>query len=113
MCLLFQLKFNGPEGQYGTLAEEFVNTCIPTETQFTEHLLASRLAGTMKHTAVKRAPFHPNSAALKLLCLCSTFRLEKYKYFKLEQLMMNLKENSTEDTNIGRTIVVFFLGWCN
>ncbi|XP_034557340.1 zonadhesin [Notolabrus celidotus] len=28
-------------------------------------------------------------------------RLEKYKYFKLEQLILNLKQNSAEDTNTG------------
>lgn len=81
---------------------------VPTEAQFTDHLLASRLVGTMKHTAEKRTPFHLNRAALKLLCMCSTFRLEKYKYFKLEQLMMNLKQNSTEDTNTGKTIALFW-----
>ncbi|XP_038550193.1 uncharacterized protein LOC119883556 isoform X2 [Micropterus salmoides] len=62
-------KFNTSGEQLGALVEEFLNIRVPTEAQFTEHLLASRL--------------------------------EKYKYFKLEQLITNLKQSSTEDTDRG------------
>lgn len=33
----------GSEGRLGTLAEEFLNGRVPTEAQFTDQLLASRL----------------------------------------------------------------------
>ncbi|XP_068592031.1 uncharacterized protein [Cebidichthys violaceus] len=62
-------NFNASEGQHGALVEEFFNIRVPTEAQFTEHLLASRL--------------------------------QKYKCFKLEQLITNLKQSTTEDTNAG------------
>ncbi|XP_030007196.1 uncharacterized protein LOC115431086 [Sphaeramia orbicularis] len=74
---LFKLSFKGiseskldaSEEQYGALIEEFLNIRVPTEAQFTEHLLASRL--------------------------------QKYKYLKLEQLILNLKQNSAEDKEKG------------
>ncbi|XP_029302540.1 uncharacterized protein LOC115017936 [Cottoperca gobio] len=54
---------------HSAFVEEFLNIRVPTEAQFTDHLLASRL--------------------------------KKYKYFKLEQLVTNLKQTSTEDTDTG------------
>ncbi|XP_068441414.1 uncharacterized protein [Clinocottus analis] len=66
-CNVTETHFNASEGQHGALVEEFLNIRIPTEAQFTEHLLASRL--------------------------------QKYKCFKLEQLISNIKQRSTEDTN--------------
>ncbi|XP_070685492.1 uncharacterized protein [Pempheris klunzingeri] len=62
-------KFDASERLNSALVEEFFNTRVPNEMQFTEHLLASRL--------------------------------EKYKYFKLEQLIMTLKLSSAEDTDTG------------
>ncbi|XP_042269345.1 uncharacterized protein LOC121898387 isoform X2 [Thunnus maccoyii] len=62
-------KLDASDGQQGALVEEFLNIRVPTEAQFTEHLLASRF--------------------------------EKYKYFKLEQLISNIKPSSTEDTEKG------------
>ncbi|GLD57311.1 zonadhesin-like isoform X1 [Lates japonicus] len=62
-------KFNVSEGQHGALVKEFLNIRVPTEANFTEHLLASRL--------------------------------EKYKYFKLEQLISHLRQSSAEGTDTG------------
>ncbi|XP_051252661.1 uncharacterized protein LOC127361792 [Dicentrarchus labrax] len=62
-------KFDASEEQHGALVDEFLNIRVPTETQFTEHLLACRL--------------------------------EKYKYFKLEQLIATLKQSSAEDKDTG------------
>ncbi|XP_026169217.1 uncharacterized protein LOC113134191 [Mastacembelus armatus] len=65
----FSFKYSTSEEQHSELVEEFLNIRVPTEAQFTEHLLASRL--------------------------------EKYKYFKLQQLISNLKQSSTENTDTG------------
>ncbi|XP_068173588.1 uncharacterized protein [Antennarius striatus] len=64
-------KLNASGGQYGTLVEEFLNIRVPTEAQFTEPLLASRL--------------------------------KNYEFFKLEQLITNLKQSlrSREDSDSG------------
>ncbi|XP_075892173.1 uncharacterized protein LOC142895201 [Nelusetta ayraudi] len=70
---LFKLSFRwskeeagGSEGRLGTLAEEFLSGRVPTEAQFTDQLLASRLEG--------------------------------YSFFKLEQLVDDVKRNSPEDS---------------
>lgn len=42
------LQADGSKGQLGTLAEEFLNARVPTEAQFTDHLLESRLVGACK-----------------------------------------------------------------
>ncbi|XP_034025202.1 uncharacterized protein LOC117509573 [Thalassophryne amazonica] len=71
----FSFKWNeaktsdASEVQHGTLAEDFLNVCIPTEAHFTEHLLARRL--------------------------------QKYKYFKLEQLISNRMQTSVKESEIG------------
>ncbi|XP_067364271.1 uncharacterized protein si:ch211-286b4.4 [Channa argus] len=62
-------KVDASEGLHGALVEEFLNIRVPTEAQFTEHLLASRL--------------------------------EKYKYFKLDQLISKLKRSSNENSSTG------------
>uniref|UniRef100_UPI0037E8190E uncharacterized protein n=1 Tax=Semicossyphus pulcher TaxID=241346 RepID=UPI0037E8190E len=62
-------KFDASEGQHGALVEEFLNIRVPSEQQFTEHLLSKRL--------------------------------EKYKYFKTEQLILDLKQSVTEDKGSG------------
>ncbi|KAA8594284.1 hypothetical protein FQN60_005118, partial [Etheostoma spectabile] len=64
-----ETKCDASEEQHDTLVEEFLNIRVPTEAQFTEHLLACRL--------------------------------QKYKYFKLEQLITNLKQSSTDGTDTG------------
>ncbi|KAM7413317.1 hypothetical protein PAMA_020621 [Pampus argenteus] len=67
--LFLQSKCDASKEQQGALVEEFLNIRVPTEAQFVEHLLVSRL--------------------------------EKYKYFKLEHLISNLKPSSTEATEKG------------
>ncbi|KAK2847209.1 hypothetical protein Q5P01_010208 [Channa striata] len=62
-------KSGGFRGAAWCISEDFLNIRVPTEAQFTEHLLASRL--------------------------------EKYKYFKLEQLVSKLKRSSTENSDTG------------
>ncbi|XP_076002437.1 uncharacterized protein LOC142995324 [Genypterus blacodes] len=62
-------KLNAPEGQHSELAEHFLNIRVPTEPQFAEYLLASRL--------------------------------EKYKYFGLEQLICDLKQSPANLTEKG------------
>lgn len=96
-----QLQFESPEGLHGTLVEKFLNIRVPTEGQFTECLLASRLVRKQR----RRQPLN-RFMQLNSFCPSPTFRLEKYKYFKLEQLITNLKHDSTEDTDAGKTITV-------
>ncbi|XP_058655214.1 SCO-spondin isoform X4 [Onychostoma macrolepis] len=60
---------NTPEA-FGTLVEDFFSVKIPTETHFTEHLLAERL--------------------------------QVYKYFKLEQLLQELKPTRKDRHGYGR-----------
>lgn len=55
--LFSQSQFDSPEGPHGTLVEEFLNIRVPTEAQFTEHLLVSRLVRKIKPTAEKKTPF--------------------------------------------------------
>lgn len=61
-AFFLQSKFSGSEGRRGTLVEEFLNIRVPTEAQFTEHLLASRLVRKIKPTAEKRTAFKQNHA---------------------------------------------------
>ena len=49
--LFLQSKLDASEGQQGALVEDFFNSRVPTEAQFTEHLLASRFVRKNKPTA--------------------------------------------------------------
>ncbi|XP_023817540.1 zonadhesin-like isoform X2 [Oryzias latipes] len=64
-----EANLDASNGEHGTLAEQFFTVRVPSETLFTEHLLASRI--------------------------------EKYKYFKLEQLICNSKQSFVPDTDTG------------
>lgn len=50
--MLFLQSKSDTSEQHGALVEEFLNIRVPTEAQFTEHLLASRSVRNMKNTAV-------------------------------------------------------------
>lgn len=77
---------NTPEA-FGTLVEDFFSVKIPTETHFTDHLLAERLVSNARSVFDKVC-----TKTLTLRTLTSIdFRLQVYKYFKLEQLLQELK----------------------
>ncbi|XP_024910932.1 uncharacterized protein LOC112486961 [Cynoglossus semilaevis] len=93
----FNLSFHlnaakSPTNPAGGLVRDFLNLRLPCEARFTEHLLAHRLVrNVISDSVVQNDPFILN---YKNICF-SINRLEKYKYFKMEQLITRPSDKNT------------------